>query len=125
VERQAKRGCPQGSVLRSKFWILITDGLLRQLEELPNTQPIVYSDNLVILIPRNSRRTLEERGAVAMAILESWTSSNKLSVSERKIPGSKLHRPVQGALPEHLYICSAWLGKKTQATSPETAASST
>jgi hypothetical protein len=36
------------------------------------------------------------------------------------IPGSKLHRPVQGALPEHLCIRSALLGEKTQATSPET-----
>ena len=34
------------------------------------------------------------------------------------IPGSKLHRLVQGALAEHL-------GKKIQATSPETAASGT
>ena len=41
------------------------------------------------------------------------------------IPGSKLHRLVQGALPEHLCIRSAWLGKKTQATSPETAANGT
>ena len=41
------------------------------------------------------------------------------------ITGSKLHRPVQGALPEHLCIRSAWLGKNTQATSLETAASGT
>ena len=60
VERQAKRGCPQGSVLGPKFWNLVMDGLLRQLEELPNTQPIAYADELVILIPGNSRRALEE-----------------------------------------------------------------
>jgi hypothetical protein len=41
------------------------------------------------------------------------------------IPGSKLHHLVQSALPKHLCICSAWLGKKSQATSPETAASGT
>ena len=63
------------------------DGLLRQLEELPNTQPIAYADDLVILIPENSRRALEERGAAAMAISESWASSNKLTVSERKTVG--------------------------------------
>jgi hypothetical protein len=34
------------------------DGLLRQLEELPNTQLIAYADDLVIIIPRNSRRAL-------------------------------------------------------------------
>ena len=66
------------------------DGLLRQLEELPNTQPIAYADDLVILIPGNSRRALEERGAAAMAILGSWASSNKLTVSERKTVGMLL-----------------------------------
>jgi hypothetical protein len=171
------------------------DSLLRQLEELPNTQPIAYADNLVILIPENNRRALEKRGAAAIAILESWASSNKLTVSERKtvgtllngalhyhrpptiptaggnlrfqecvrylkvilqedvkidhhvtetankakrlscprptwrtgmgIPGSKLRHPVQGALPEHLCIRSAWLDEKTRATSPETTASGT
>ena len=66
------------------------DGLLRQLEELPNSQPIAYADDLVILIPGNSRRALEERGAAAMTILESWASSNKLTVSERKAVGMLL-----------------------------------
>ena len=75
VERQVKIGCPQGSVLGPKFWNLVMDGLLRQLEELPSTQAIAYADNLVILIPGNSRRALEERGVAAMAILESWASS--------------------------------------------------
>jgi Retron-type reverse transcriptase len=62
VERQAKIGCPQGSVLGPKFMNLVMDGLLRQQEELLNTQPIAYADDLVIIIPRNSRRALEERG---------------------------------------------------------------
>ena len=61
VERQATRGCPQGSVLGPKFWNLVIDSLLRQLEEHPNTQPIAYVDDLVILIPGNGRRALEER----------------------------------------------------------------
>ena len=61
VERQAKRGCPQGSVLGPKFWNLVMEGLLRQLEELPNTQPIAYADDQVILIPGNSRWALELR----------------------------------------------------------------
>ena len=61
VERQAKRGCTQDSVLGPKFWNVVMDGLLRQLEELPNTQPIAYADDLVILILRNSSRVLEER----------------------------------------------------------------
>ena len=65
VEIQAKRGCPQGSVLGPKFWNIVMDDLLRQLEELPNTQPIAYADDLAILIPGNSRRALEERGAAA------------------------------------------------------------
>ena len=60
VERQPKRRCPQGSVLGPKFWNLVMDGLLRQLEELPNIQPIAYADDLVILIPGNSRRALKE-----------------------------------------------------------------
>jgi Reverse transcriptase (RNA-dependent DNA polymerase). len=60
VERQAKRGCPQESILGPNFWNLVMDGLLRQLEELPNTQPIAHADDLVILIPGNSRRALEE-----------------------------------------------------------------
>ena len=66
------------------------DDLLRQLEELPNTQPIAYADNLVILIPGNSKRALEEQGIAVMAILESWASSNKLTISERKIVGMLL-----------------------------------
>ena len=95
VERQYKRGCPQGSVLVPKFWNLVMDSLLRQLEELPSTQPIAYSDDLVILILENSRRALVERGAAVMAILESWASSNKLTVSERKTVGMLL----KGAAP--------------------------
>ena len=73
------------------------NGLLRQLEELTNTQLIAYADDLVILIPGNSRRALEERGAAAMAILGSWASSNKLTVSERKTVGMLL----KGALHHH------------------------
>ena len=75
------------------------DGLLRQLEELPNTQPIAYADDLAIIIPGNSRRALEERGAAAMPILGSWASSNKLTVSERKTVGMLL----KGALHHRLY----------------------
>jgi hypothetical protein len=41
------------------------------------------------------------------------------------LQGSKLHHPVQSALPEHLCIHSAWLGENTQKMSPETAASGT
>ena len=70
VERQAKRGCPEGSILGPNFWNLVMNGLLRQLEEPPNTQPIAYADDLVILIPGNSRRALEERRAAAIEILE-------------------------------------------------------
>ena len=73
------------------------DGLLRQLEELPNTQLIAYADDLVILIPGNSRRALEERRAPDMAILGNWASSNKLTVSERKTVGMLL----KGALHHH------------------------
>ena len=65
---------------------------LRQLEELPNTQPIAYADDLVILMPRNSRRIHEEQGAATMAILENWASINKLTVSERKTVGMLLRR---------------------------------
>ena len=50
-----------GDMNSPKFWNLVMDGLLRQLEELPNTQPIAYADDLVILILRNSSRVLEER----------------------------------------------------------------
>ena len=66
------------------------DGLLRRLEELLITQPVAYEDDLVILIPENSRRALEKRGATAMEILESWASRNKLTVSERKTVGMLL-----------------------------------
>ena len=66
------------------------DGLLTQLEKHPNTQPIAYADDLVILIHGNNRRAFEERGAAAMAILESWASNNKLTVSERKTVGMLL-----------------------------------
>jgi Reverse transcriptase (RNA-dependent DNA polymerase). len=97
VERQAKRECPQGPVLALKFWNLILEGLLRQLEELLNTQPIAYANDLVILIPGNSRRAVEERGAAAMAFLESCASKNKLTVSERKTVGMLL----QGELHHH------------------------
>ena len=38
----------------------------------------------------------------------------------RQVPSS-----LPGALPEHLCIRNAWLGKKTQTTSPETAANDT
>ena len=47
----------------------------------------------------------------------------RLGRTGMRIPGSKLHRPVQGALPEYLCLRSTWLGKKTQKTSQETAAS--
>ena len=60
VERQPKRRCPQGSVLGPKFWNLVMDGLLRQLEELPNTQPIAYADDLAILIPAEGHLRNEE-----------------------------------------------------------------
>jgi hypothetical protein len=61
---------------------------------------------MVILIPGNSRRALEERGAVAMAIMESWTFSNKLTVSKRKTMGmllkGALHHRQPPAIPTEI-----------------------
>ena len=85
------------SILGPKFWNLVMDGLPRQLEEFPNTQSIAYADDPVILIPGKSRRALKERGAVAMAILGSWASNNKLTDSEKKTVGMLL----KGALHHH------------------------
>ena len=59
----------------SKFWNLVIGDLLRQIEHTTNSECRRSPD---------SRRALEEREAVAMAILESWATSNKLSQKGRQ-----------------------------------------
>ena len=58
--------CPQGSVLGPKPWNLVMNDLLEVLDAVPHVHPIAYANDLVIVVPGDSRNQLKHRALAAL-----------------------------------------------------------
>ena len=80
------------------------DGLLNTLLEHQYVYPIAYADDLVVIIPGNSRRELEQRATDIIRIIEGWTARLKLQLSMQKTTGMILRRKLDPRRPPHVRI---------------------
>lgn len=83
VSKTVNRGCPQGSILGPSFWNLIFDDLLNILES-HGFQVIAYADDLIVIIPGNSRKQIEEIANNAVKHIINWCQNHKLQLSAPK-----------------------------------------
>lgn len=81
--KQASNGCPQGSILGPSFWYLIFDDLINKLEALGYIV-IAYADDLIVLIPGNSRIHIEEAANKVTKVILEWCRKQKLKLSDTK-----------------------------------------
>ena len=83
VRKELSVGCPV-SVLDLKLWNLVMDYLLEVLYAVPHVHPIAYADDLVIVVPGDSRNYLEHRASAALQTLTEWARENKLKFQRIK-----------------------------------------
>lgn len=81
--KTVNKGCPQGSILGPCFWNLIFDDLLNTLEA-AGYQIIAYADDLIVLIPGNSRKSIEELANRTVECIMNWCRKQKLQLSPNK-----------------------------------------
>lgn len=84
VSHKVQRGCPQGSVLGPRFWNLIMDSNIRQVNSIRRCHTVAFADDQVIVVEGDSRVELERRGQEAVNALQRWAASNKLAISTSK-----------------------------------------
>ncbi|KAI5712843.1 hypothetical protein M8J75_011670 [Diaphorina citri] len=83
IQKQATRGCPQGSILGPEFWNLVVADLL--MIPLPvGVNLLAYADDVAVTIEGNTRVELERKAATVTSELERWMELNQLSVSIEK-----------------------------------------
>ena len=70
----------------------------------PVCLPIAYADDLVVIIPGNSRRELEERVADVIRIIERSTARQKLQLSMQKTTGMILQGKLDPRRPPQVRI---------------------
>lgn len=83
ISKSVNRGCPQGSILGPSFWNLIFDDLLNILES-HGFQVIAYADDLIVTVPGNSRKQIEEIANIAVKLITNWCHNHKLQLSPSK-----------------------------------------
>lgn len=83
ITKTVNRGCPQGSILGPNLWNLIFDNLLKTLNDL-GYQAIAYADDLIVLIPGNSRKQIEEIANTVVKSILKWCTNHKLQLSQTK-----------------------------------------
>lgn len=84
VGKKVNRGCPQGSVLGPQIWKLVMNELIEEVGKVGDNEMIVYADDGVIVVWGNSRRRMEERGAVVIGQVAAWCESRKMKLSQNQ-----------------------------------------
>lgn len=93
VRRDVQRGCPQGSICGPAIWNLMMAVLLNRLEE-AGFKALAYADDLLLLVPGNTRLELEREAPRYMAIVEQWGSEVGVPINEQKT----VHMMLKGEL---------------------------
>ncbi|GJQ66396.1 hypothetical protein Trydic_g8498 [Trypoxylus dichotomus] len=85
IQKKVTKGCPQSSICGPEFWDITMEGLLQDLDEVPELEKaLAYADDLLLIIAANSRRHLEERANIALSRLARWCDAQKLQISTGK-----------------------------------------
>ncbi|GJQ88494.1 hypothetical protein Trydic_g4857 [Trypoxylus dichotomus] len=76
IQKKVTKECPQGSICGPEFWDITMEGLLQDLDEVPELEKaLAYADD---------RRHLEERANIALSRLARWCDAQKLQISTGK-----------------------------------------
>jgi hypothetical protein len=78
VEREASKGCPQGSCCRPGFWNIQYSSLLN-LEFRKQTKVISFADDLLIAVKAESIREAEYLTNIEMNKILIWAKKNKIN----------------------------------------------
>lgn len=71
IWRDVSRGCPQGSICGPMMWNLVMEDLLTTLTN-EGIQHVAYADDLLLLVPGQSRVEIERAAAEAIAHASRW-----------------------------------------------------
>lgn len=83
IQQEVQRGCPQGSICGPAVWNLCMQTLLVRLEA-AGSKVIAYADDLLILVPGNSRAQLERLGTQWMQLVTQWGEEVGVPVNAQK-----------------------------------------
>ena len=83
LEREATRGCPQGSCCGPGFWNIQYNSLLN-LNFTRHTKAIAYADDLMLAITGKTIREAENITNIELRKIMSWTDDNKVEFNEGK-----------------------------------------
>ena len=98
VSRSVERGCPQGSISGPAIWNLMLDDLLTELID-DGFLVVAYADDLLVMVPGNSRIDLERRAAEALVPIHNWGNRVGVDVSRDKSVAMLLKGRLNGRNP--------------------------
>lgn len=81
--RDAERGCPQGSICGPIMWNMIMDDLLDVYTAI-GVRHVAYADDLLLIVPANSRLALEQKSVEAMQHAMEWGARVGVEVAFNK-----------------------------------------
>lgn len=93
MEREATKGCPQGSILGPILWNVVFNGILEL--DVGDGEIIAYADDAAVVVQAESRKAMQEKLEGMAEKLVVWTESMKLELSLKKTVVLKL-RVVKG-----------------------------
>lgn len=103
VQHRLTKGCPQGSVLGPYLWNALINNLL--VADLgTDVTTFAYADDVLLLVPGNSRRQIEERGNTALRLITQWTDSVKLELAVDKTKAILLKGHLDEERPPRLFV---------------------
>jgi hypothetical protein len=83
MEREVKKGCPQGSCCGSGFWNIQFNQLLN-LKFGKRTKTIAFADDLLIAVRAKTVREAENFTNIERSKILNWAKDNKITFNEQK-----------------------------------------
>ncbi|CAB0028591.1 unnamed protein product [Trichogramma brassicae] len=99
VAREVKKGAPQGSILGPDMWNMCMDPVLREVQE-RGGEIVAYADDLLLLVPGDSRPDCEARAQSMTDVIAGWASRLCLEISRSKTEMILLKNNAKGGTKE-------------------------